>query len=160
MLQPDDVLWLLIWGDEAFPSLMSNLNAGIYSVCLGSKCRIFSLLWSAEPNWFDFFFNFSFFHWLKVTLVSETDTVMPFSLPVFWPSPSPVLPPFLYLMLCCCLLSFFGSCSISSLFQFFHPFLLYSTEAQTSFQKTVRQQMPHGTAESHMTLGCQNIGWA
>lgn len=30
-----------------------------------------------------FFLIFLFFHWLKVTLVSETDTVMPFSLPVF-----------------------------------------------------------------------------
>lgn len=102
---------------------------------------------------FFLFVCFPSFYWLKAALVSGTDTVMAFSLPTFpaFTISCLVLPPFLYLMLCCCFLSFFVSCSIF-LFQFFPHFLLYCTEAQTSFQKAVRQQMPHGTAESHMTL--------
>lgn len=119
MLQPDDVLRLLIWGDEAFSSLMSNLNAGIY-LCVWEA--------HAEPSHCyevlsltGFFFCFSSFYWLKAALVSETDTVMTFSLPTFptFTIPCLVLPPFLYLMLCCCFLSFFSSCSIYSFFSFF-----------------------------------------
>lgn len=106
VLQAHDVLWLLIWGDEAFSSLMSNLNAGIHSCVWEANAEPSHCYEVLKPIGLAFF-CFSPFYWLKATLVSETDPVMPFSLPTFptFTIPCIVLPPFLYLMLCCCFLS-------------------------------------------------------